>query len=520
LQLAKFLAGEHSLLGGAVLFGVTFGLYLATRSHSLDDWDSVNFARAIEKFDLALQQPHPPGYPAYVFLSRLVNLVTNDPLISLTSLSAICGALGVLAFYALACDLGVGWAALPLATMPLFWLNSEMALTDVPGLTFTLVSVWLLNRAVMAGPSESFWRSRRVCLIAGCAAGGVGAGVRPQDALVPAVVMVFYALPRLWRTRERSDGLMSDLGLATGALLLTCALWGIPLYQNLTQGPVPFEPYKVQLQYIRDWDSLMADPAGPYADEPAPFTLERVTARLAVFGSVFSGYFGGPREAGIRGFAGLALATLILVALGRRAKIAHLAGVWLIFYWPVMLLVMQPNDPRKILPAIPPMLLLLAGAATLRHSGLWRGIVACACLALTGVFAAKAVPLVRTLDRVPTPPEQVSSYIANWYSPDDTIILAATSLNHIRYLIPQFTSFSIIDTDDEELALQLDQRPVRYILVVDQDGPTIPPMYGQTDIRAFERDSLVLPKGSYASVTEYTRRDAAPEAEANQPAAD
>src|SRR5205814_4940646 len=99
--------------------------------------------------------------------------------------------------------------------------------------------------------------------------------------------------------------------------------------------------------YIRDWDSLMADPAGPYAEEHTAFTLERIQTRLAVFGSVFSSYFGGPREAGFRAFAALAGAVLILGAFGRRAKITHLAGVWLMSYSALMPLVLQPCDPRN-----------------------------------------------------------------------------------------------------------------------------------------------------------------------------
>jgi hypothetical protein len=123
------------------MFGGTFGVYASTRSISFDDWDSINFARAIAHFDVRLQQPHPPGYPAYVFLARLVNGFTHDPLTALTLLSALSGALCVVVFFALSRDLGVGWAAFPLAALPLFWLNSGMAMSDVPGLFFAVLAV-------------------------------------------------------------------------------------------------------------------------------------------------------------------------------------------------------------------------------------------------------------------------------------------------------------------------------------------------------------------------------------------
>jgi hypothetical protein len=509
LQLARFLAGEHSLLGGAVLFAGTFGLYMASRSHSLDDWDSINFARAIEKFDVALQQPHPPGYPAYVFLSRLVNLITNDPLISLTTLSAISGAVCVVAFYALACDLGIGWAALPLATMPLFWLNSEMALTDVPGLAFAVVSVWLLNRALLAGSDSRWWQSARGYLIAGCVIAGVDAGVRPQDAAVPLAVLACYVAPTLWKRRGFSAALLRDAGLAGAALLVTCLLWAVPLYRNLTGSGAKFQPYQVQIEYVKDWDSLWSDPAGPYSDEPPPPLIERVKRRAEEFGSVFSSYFGGPEEGGLRAMIGLTAAVVALGVVSRRSQASRLALVWLISYGLFMLLVMQPTDPRKVLPVLPPMFLLLAGTAAAVNTRAWRTAVSIACLALAGVLAAKAVPLVRTLDSVATPPQQVAEYIDAWYSPDDTLILAATSLNHIRYYIPWFTSFSVIDLGDDDLVTQLDQRHYTTILVVDQDGPTIPPQYVQQTIYQFERNPLVLPKGSYTTMTVYQEASAA-----------
>ena len=38
---------------------------------TLEDIDSVNFALAVGDFDVARHQPHPPGYPVYVALSKI-----------------------------------------------------------------------------------------------------------------------------------------------------------------------------------------------------------------------------------------------------------------------------------------------------------------------------------------------------------------------------------------------------------------------------------------------------------------
>src|ERR1044072_4732678 len=38
---------------------------------SLEDIDSINFALGLRHFDLALHQPHPPGYPLYIGLGHV-----------------------------------------------------------------------------------------------------------------------------------------------------------------------------------------------------------------------------------------------------------------------------------------------------------------------------------------------------------------------------------------------------------------------------------------------------------------
>src|SRR5712691_4428627 len=216
---SRFAYERLGLVRGVVLFLASLGAYLAFLSPSLDDWDSVNFLRAISYFDMRLQQPHPPGYPAYIFLARVINFFTHDPHAALALLSAISAALCVLVFYRLASGFGAGLAALPLAVMPLFWLNAEMALSDVPGLLFAVAAVWLLNRALPRGQPGV----HRGYLLAGCDAAGLGAGVRPQDAVVPLAVVGLYVAPLLLARLGRRA--LSELLLATGSFLGACLLW-------------------------------------------------------------------------------------------------------------------------------------------------------------------------------------------------------------------------------------------------------------------------------------------------------
>ncbi|MFI5265864.1 MAG: glycosyltransferase family 39 protein [Chloroflexota bacterium] len=471
---------------GAGLFVVALAVYIAGRSPSLDDWDSVNFAKAIYHFDMRLQQPHPPGYPAYVFLARVVYTFTHEPVAALTLLSAICGALCLLALYALASDLGFGWAALPLAAMPLFWLNSDMAMTDVPGLLFAVAAVWLLH-----GATARQGMARRWWLGTGCAVAGFGAGVRPQDAVVTLAVMSLYVLPLLVRDRA-----WRDVRACAVMFVVACLLWAVPLLRSVGWDVHQlYQPIKTQVAYVQTADSMVGQ----------PLTGIEVLDRLASFGSVFSAYFGGPREGGLNAFLGLSAAVVVLALLAGWGRATWLALSWLVPYGLFMLLVMQPTDPRKILPAIPPMLLLL-GAASLRFRS-WRSAGLAAGLALSVMFAAKGMPLARMLHTQLTPPEQAVAYITAHYSSDDTVILAGNSLNHIYYELPQYDSVAIDFVSEDELAQQLANGRYRYVISLDEWDTTVP--LPNDWVRGasfdFERAWLVLPKASVVPFTVYER---------------
>ena len=54
-----------------VIAAVYLLAHLPLLARSLEDIDSINFALGLRQFDVALHQPHPPGYPVYIALGRL-----------------------------------------------------------------------------------------------------------------------------------------------------------------------------------------------------------------------------------------------------------------------------------------------------------------------------------------------------------------------------------------------------------------------------------------------------------------
>jgi len=63
------------------------------------EWDPINFALAINKFDIYTDQPHPPGYPIVVLFSKILFFFIKDHLRTLQILSLIISIISVIIFY-------------------------------------------------------------------------------------------------------------------------------------------------------------------------------------------------------------------------------------------------------------------------------------------------------------------------------------------------------------------------------------------------------------------------------------
>jgi hypothetical protein len=57
-----------------------------------DDWDGLGFVAAVRAFDMDHFAPHPPGYPVYVAMLKIVAVVVRDPLRAAIAVSALSGA--------------------------------------------------------------------------------------------------------------------------------------------------------------------------------------------------------------------------------------------------------------------------------------------------------------------------------------------------------------------------------------------------------------------------------------------
>lgn len=130
-----------------LVFAVALLIRIPFQASYLVNWDAVNFALGVEAFNLENHQPHPPGYLGYVLLGRFMAWVVGDPVVALTIISVVAGAVATTWVYLLGTRIASDRAALIAAalfgTSPLVWYYSEVALTYILEVALALPLVWL-----------------------------------------------------------------------------------------------------------------------------------------------------------------------------------------------------------------------------------------------------------------------------------------------------------------------------------------------------------------------------------------
>jgi len=158
----------------SVLAVVFFSFHLPYLPASLEDLDSINFALGVREFDVAQHQPHPPGYPVFIFVAKAANAVAPTEVSALSGVSIVAATLGVLAiavlFHRLDPDAPAAWwfAATTLAaTAPLHWFSAARPLSDAMGLAAALavqglaLSASIPHVKAVRGESPASHRGRR-----------------------------------------------------------------------------------------------------------------------------------------------------------------------------------------------------------------------------------------------------------------------------------------------------------------------------------------------------------------------
>ncbi|MDQ3170796.1 MAG: hypothetical protein M3Q55_11715 [Acidobacteriota bacterium] len=361
---------------------------------SLGDLDSINFALAVREFDVAAAQPHAPGFPLYVGLTRLATaglFAAGDPLNApraLALVNVLGAALALVALFGLARALDYPprralAATIVIGTIPLYWFSAARPLSDLLALALAAGAQALLARAWIKGGR---WQATAGALLAGAAA---GLGFLTLALTLPLVIAVLLS------RGERHTRLLAAFGLVDGL-----ATWVVPL---VIDAGAP-ATWRMLGEYVR----AGIDVTGTLASAPS---LSRAVAALS---ETFVDPFGHPVLAAAV-LTGAAVG--VVIAAAREPVVLRTLALAYLPYAAVVLLLQDTLVARLAVPLLVPIaMLFVVPFAYLSTRAVLPAAAGAATAGLFIVFPAMqtyaysespGVALVRELHRLPRVQETV-----------------------------------------------------------------------------------------------------------------
>jgi len=190
------LTPRQSLAFVLILLGCAASRFLAM-SRTLWDWDEALFCLGMRSYDVTSHHPHPPGFPVYIALGRIVRVVIHSDFRALQAINLAAGMLVFPAIFVLARELRLSFvtaatAGALCAFFPNVWFFGGGAFSDIPSLVLVVLAVAFLFRGCRDANSY----------LIGAALLALAAGIRPQNFLIglaPGILATWYRARAAWR---------------------------------------------------------------------------------------------------------------------------------------------------------------------------------------------------------------------------------------------------------------------------------------------------------------------------------
>jgi hypothetical protein len=218
LEIFDMSLSRRDLWVALTLFLLTLALRWPLRGGAVEEFDSVNYAGAIEKLDLENHFPHPSGYLFLIWTARLLRPLTPDPIRPHSSLAALSGA----------------------AAMGVLYLLGRRLLPPLPAAAATIAAIfcgqiWFQQVRPMSDSYASLWQLAMVAAVvwawdrpgwpwlAALFLFGAAAGAKQLLWLFLSGLLAHAMIDR-WRQRGWTDATRGAAAFAAGVLS-----WLVPL---------------------------------------------------------------------------------------------------------------------------------------------------------------------------------------------------------------------------------------------------------------------------------------------------
>jgi 4-amino-4-deoxy-L-arabinose transferase-like glycosyltransferase len=484
-------SGQQFVIKAVLLFFAAFALYFLTHTPALDEIDAVQFAMGVRSFDLWHHQPHPPGYPLFIFLgwlgTKLFHVGTES---SLYGVSALGGGLFIATWFSIIrlqfSERLAWWVATCLLITPVVWMTATKVLTDM--LAAGLMSVELLAAICFLG------QQKRSLIVLTALLGAAAAGTRPQ--LFP-VVAVILGIPL-----KKASVNAKTWWFAYGVLVAGCLTWLLPMWyiQSQLRPSEPFWRVYPDLVYGQ-WRWRLNRPSIYIgAGDWSPHYLgKRFASHVLGWFSKGLGFIQSPRALA----AGIALTTCAVIAYLRFGRDAMDRRFWKfhapwLFVHIVIVFAALPGDQRYYLMVFP-LLLVVMLRGFLRLPKPWNLSAICVPAFLLYIVVALAIENHRN----EAPPVRLVRYLEKLYpSPKrgNVLLILPTTRRSAQWYAPQFKILDHAPTPEDEEELRNAEA------VYTEDASLKPKDSYVIELAEFRRSMLIFPQHRHVRLYLVERR--------------
>jgi 4-amino-4-deoxy-L-arabinose transferase-like glycosyltransferase len=424
-----------------LLFLAAFALYFFTHSPALDEIDTVQFAMGVRSFDLWHHQPHPPGYPLFIFLgwigTKFFHIGTES---SLYFVSALGGGVFIAAWFLIIraqfSETFAWWVATSLLITPVVWMTATKAVTD-------MLAAGLLSAQLLAALCF-LQRNKRILIISVALLGAAAAGTRPQ--LFP-VVAVILGIPL-----KKSSSNAKTWCLSYAVLIAGCLTWLLPMWYlqwQMRPGESFWRVYPElaygQWRWRLDRPSIYIG-AGDWSPQ---YIGKRFASHILGWFSKGLGFIQSPRVLG----AGTVVTACAVIAYIRNGRDARDRRFWS-FHTPWLLahiaiiFVTLPGDQRYYLMIFPPLMVVMLGGL-LRLPEPWNFSAVC----VPALLLYIVLPLAIQNHREEAPPIRLVRYLEKLYPPSkrgNVLLILPTTRRSAQWYAPQFRIMDHLPASEED----------------------------------------------------------------------
>ncbi|OOP56437.1 MAG: hypothetical protein AYP45_09140 [Candidatus Brocadia carolinensis] len=446
------------------LFLACFFLRLCFTGKYLDSCDSIDFALGLQDYDLSQFQPHFPGYPVYIFISRLFFKVFRDDVWALTMPGVLFGSLTIFPLSLLAKHLFSEKIAILTALFyllnPLCWLQSERPTSDTMGLFFVIVSACLLCYACTT--------AHKGCIFWGSLALGFGLGTRISNFPFIAVwaASLFY-ITTLKVPREKRALSLGLLGLTIGIIT-----WLFPQIGYVGWRPFWQNGFVFSHGHFTDWGGSVITFGG----------LDRIICLAkSIWAYGLGGWWYDSSVLRLIPSVIMAISLYWFLKYRRVDRRVRFLGAYVLPYLLWVILGQNVANPRHILPIIPLLLMMIAYGLCKAGERDYKGIALILTLSLIMSMAVTSFRLVIKYHQEVPAPIQIIQWIERQGNPLSLRIYCSDEKRFFDYYAPQWDVRKVRDITEvqRDLLSSLDN-PQQILLVhsfgeIRQFGITHPP---------------------------------------------